>query len=343
MRRLAAILALVALGAASCSDDSAVPPSTTSPSITAPTTTTSPPTMTTTTLPASSVPSTAPTPVIGPAAAEFCALTPLTAEPVVVASSALTEISGIAASRQHDRLLWAHNDSGDSARLHLIDADTGADLGVWPLEGASAFDWEDMAIHSDAAGVHRIYVADLGDNFRIRRDIRIYRVVEPADPTMPAPLSVEEFIFIYPDGPTDAESLFVDPETGDVIIVSKSWDDSPTSIYRGPADTPPATPTELEKVGEVDLSGLHPLATAAEITADGRVIGLRTINEVLLWDRPPGVDVATAMAGEPCLALAASEAQGEALTFLPDGSGYITISEGDNPPVHWFRIDSAAG
>ena len=33
------------------------------------------------------------------------------------------------------------------------------------------------------------------------------------------------------------------------------------------------------------------------------------------------------------------EVQGEAITFLPDGSGYITISEGLNPPINRFATE----
>lgn len=323
---LAAALALAALAivAIGCGDDTAPPP-TTAPATTAPPPTTAP---TSTTVPSPASPS----------AAELCALIPPTTEAVVVESAVLTETSGLAASRQHDGLLWAHNDSGGSARLHLIDADTGADLGAWSLTGASAFDWEDMAIATDGDGRHHLFAADLGDNFRIRGDIRIYRSPEPADVAAPGALDAEEFVFTYPDGATDAESFFIDPETGDFIIVSKSWDDSPTTIYRAAADTAVETPTELERVGEIDLSGFHPLVTAADITADGRVIGLRTPDEVLLWDRPPGVDIATAMGAVPCVAPSEAERQGEALAFLPDGDGYITISEGANPPVHRFEI-----
>lgn len=316
----------------------------------APTTTSSPVTTSTTAAPASTTTSTITTPTITTpttttvaaasptTAADLCALTPPSSEPVLVETAALTEASGIAVSRRHEGLLWAHNDSGDGARLYLLDLETGADMGTWPLEGAAAFDWEDMALTTPADGRSFLYAADFGDNFRFRPDIRIHRAEEPTEIATPGPLVSEELIFTYPDGATDAESLFIDPDTGDVIVIAKSWDDSPTSIYRGPSDTEPGTSTELEKIGEVDLTDWHPLATAADISASGRVIGLRTIDEVLLWDRPAGVDIATAMAGEPCKAPSITEPQGEALAFLPDGSGYVTISEGAKPPIHRFRI-----
>ena len=337
--RLSSIFLSLALGlvAAGCGSAELAAESTTTAATTARVSTTAAPT---TAAPTTAAPTTAFPAPRGPTAGALCSLTPPAEEPVVVASNALTEVSGIAMSRQHQGLAWAHNDSGDSARLHLVDTETGADLGVWPLEGAFALDWEDMAIHSRGDDNH-LYVADFGDNFRFRPNIRIYRAEEPTDPTTPGPLAVEEFVFTYPDGATDAESLFIDPDSGDFVIVSKSRDDSPTSIYRGPAQTEPGARTTLEKIGEVDLTDLHPLVTAADITADGAVIGLRTIDEVLLWERPAGADIGTVMATAPCVAPTAPEPQGEALAFLPDGSGYVTISEGANPPIHRFELGTA--
>ena len=332
MRRATFSLALLLLVVACSASESVGPPTTTA---TAPATTAAPATTTAVTTTA------APRPP-GPTAAELCGLVTSSAEPAAVASDSLTEISGIAVSRQHEGLLWAHNDSGSRARLFLVDGATGADLGAWPLDGASAFDWEDMAIGTGPDGTH-LYAADFGDNFRFRRDIRIYRALEPTDVSTPMPLPADEFIFIYPDGATDAESLFIDPANGDFIILSKSWDDGPTVIYRGAAGTETDTPTELERIGEVDLTGFNPLATAADITVDARVIGLRTLDEVLLWDRPAGVDIGTAMSVAPCVAPSIPEPQGEALAFLPDGSGYVTISEGANPTIHRFTIARLAG
>lgn len=327
----AAALAVVLLAASCSGSESGSPATTTAPPTTVPSTTVS----TTTTAPPTT---TEPLPEPGPTAAELCALTPPVTEAVVVEAALLTEISGIAISRQHANRIWAHNDSGGSPRLHLIDADLGADLGAWPLAEAGAFDWEDMAIHTTPDGLHHLYAADFGDNFRIRADIRIYRAGEPDDLSTPAPLETDEFVFTYPGEVSDAESFFVDPSTGDFIVITKSWDDTPTGVYRAPADTEPDTPTELEKIGEIDLTGLSPFTTAADITVDGSVIGVRTYQEILLWDRAPGQGIGDALNEAPCLAPAAPERQGEALAFFADGSGYMTISEGENPPINRFAI-----
>ena len=43
-----------------------------------------------------------------------------------------------------------------------------------------------------------------------------------------------------------------------------------------------------------------------------------------------------ALAGQPCTIPQKSEPQGEAIAFLADGSGYVTVSEGVNQPVWLF-------
>jgi hypothetical protein len=326
---LAAVAVGLVLTVGACADDrgDAAPLTTTS------TTTTT--TLTTTTTTTAALTTTTEAPRV--TAETLCANAGLEAGDVLVGSDLLTEVSGIAASRQHQGLIWAHNDSGGEPRVHLIGAD-GADLGQWYFDGAEAFDWEDMAIGPGPDDVDHLYAADFGDNFSIRTEVQVHRTPEPTDVTTAQPLGVETFTFTYPGGARDAESLLVDPISGDIHIISKSWDENPPAIYRAAATTETGTTTELQAVGALDLTGFNPLTTAAAISADGTVIALWTYADVLLWDRDPAESVADAMARPPCVAPGAVEQQGEAITFLPEGSGYVTISEGLNPPINRFVI-----
>jgi len=254
-----------------------------------------------------------------------------------VASPTLTEISGLVASRAHEAVLWALDDSGGAAAVSAIRGDDGADLGTWTLAGVTNLDWEDLAIGSGPDG-DLLYVADIGDNLRSRTDVRVHRVREP-DPTDGSGeiAEVDTLVFTYPDGPHDAESLFIDPESGDLVIVTKNWDGGPAGIYRAPGDLTTGTSTVLEAVGSVDLRSFGQLATGADISADGSVIALRTYGSVLLWWRQDGATVAETMGGGPCEAPTVNEAQGETVAIQPDGGGYVTVSEGANPPVNAFR------
>src|SRR5690606_21021400 len=137
----------------------------------------------------------------------------------------LVEASGLAVSRDQPGVLWAHNDSGDTARVFAFGED-GSKLGIFTLDGAEAVDWEDMALGPDVddAGepvddADALYLADFGDNAAGRDTVSVYRVPEPEVAAGQAPVretvgDVERFTFTYPDGPRDAEALFVDRADG---------------------------------------------------------------------------------------------------------------------------------
>ena len=59
--------------------------------------------------------------------------------------TAITEASGIAASRKNPGVLWVHNDSGDVNRVFAL-TPAGTHLGIYTITGAGAVDWEDLAI-----------------------------------------------------------------------------------------------------------------------------------------------------------------------------------------------------
>jgi len=79
-----------------------------------------------------------------------------------IAGGQLKEISGLAASRRHPGILWAHND-GPDGRLFAIRTN-GTTAAVFAL-AASVTDLEDIAIGpGPAPGTPHLYVGDIGDN-----------------------------------------------------------------------------------------------------------------------------------------------------------------------------------
>lgn len=256
-----------------------------------------------------------------------------------VAATDLTETSGVVASRRQPGVLWSHNDSGGDAEVFALGGD-GAGLGRVEVTDASAFDWEDIALGPGADGTDQLYPGDIGDNASARpgngSPVRIYRVPEP-DASATATAEAVAFDLTYADGPRDAETLLVDPVSGDVFIVSKQWDGSPAGLYRLPADTATAAaaPVEaltLERVGDLPATA-GTLVTGGDVAADGTMVALRTYPAVWLWDRDPEQTLAQTLADPPTCRIPVPEPQGEAVAFTPDGQGFVTISEGENPPV----------
>jgi hypothetical protein len=276
----------------------------------------------------------------GVSAAELCADAAQADDAPTVGTEDLTEVSGIALSRQSEGVLWAHNDSGGAAEVFAVGLD-GADRGRVAIEGVEAFDWEDMALAPGPDGADRLYLGDIGDNNGARDEIVVHRLAEP--PVPPAGIAAgttagaEPLTLTYADGPRDAETLLADPSTGDLLVVSKQWDGGAVGVYRVPAEATPGTPVAMERVGDVPaLAG--EMVTGGDVSPDGSLVALRTYFGVQVWDRGAGQTVADALAGEPCDAPAPFEVQGEALAFTPDGRGYVTIAEGASPRVNRFHL-----
>jgi hypothetical protein len=270
-----------------------------------------------------------------------CQGTLVASTPGTVVNDAVDELSGIVAGRRTDGVWWAHNDSGDVARVFAVAAD-GRDLGEFDLPGASAVDWEDIAAGpGPTSGVDYLYVGDIGDNTKTRASVTVYRMREPAvDTSVVAPppphllTGVSAMTFTYPDGPHDAEALLVDPQSGDLFIVTKDFS-GVGQVFRAPPDLADGSTTVLQQVATVSL-GFLGAVTAADVTPGGDVVGLRTYFSVVLFPRPPGSSLADALAQPSCNGAVVSEPQGEALAFTRDGRGYVTSSEGTHPPLHLF-------
>ena len=90
----------------------------------------------------------------------------------------------------------------------------------------------------------------------------------------------------------------------------------------------------LERVAEFDIGES---ISAADLSADGRVIAVRTPTRVLLFDRPATLSIAAALAEEPCEAASAPERQGEAIACIPTG-GATTLSERESATRNDFRL-----
>ena len=265
-----------------------------------------------------------------------------------VADPDLTEISGLAASRVHPDVLWTHNDSGGQPALHAM-ADDGTDLGSYVVAGASATDWEDLAAGPGTEPDRSyLYAADIGDNDAVRPSVTVYRVPEPdAAPTgAGGTLRGTETIEVrYPDGPADAEALLVDPVTGDLVIVTKSYAGRSHVLEAPAAALVEGSPVTLADAGTITIRppldgvGLPGTAvTGGDIAPDGSVVLLRTYQSVLAFARADGQSVADALQGTSCEAPEADEPQGEAVAFTSAGDAYVTVSEGSSQPIHRIAV-----
>jgi len=238
-------------------------------------------------------------------------------QPLCTPSTALTrlagvsEASGIALSRRTPGIIWSHNDSGAPV-LFAFDT-SGKARGRVPVTGMSVDDWEDLAVGPCAQG-SCLYLADIGDNNRGRRQITIYRVPEPR-PEDKATAPVEALHAVYPDGPRDAEALFVAPG-GQILLISKD-DPRTTALYR-------LRQPAAGRTGKLEFMARLPLdrATGAGTSPDGVWVAVRTNNELLLYRTQDLIGGGNAQPRRFDLA-ALREPQGEGVALGADGLVYL--------------------
>jgi hypothetical protein len=256
----------------------------------------------------------------------------------------ITELSGLAASRKNPGVLYAHNDSGDTARFFAMTT-SGARLGRFNLPGASAVDWEDMAVGPCPAG-SCLFLGDIGDNRTVRTDYGIYRVTEP---TLAAGVDVgeqtvafERFAYQYPAGAKfNAETLLVHPVTGEVFIVTKMTTGVVSTVYRFPQPLNAAATATLEKVAELLVPDTADLPlTGGSFAPCGNALLLRMYNRLVELRLPVGsTDWNALFTVAPFRVAVAVEQQGEAVAYSADGRAYFTASEGTGQKLS--RVDCA--
>jgi len=247
----------------------------------------------------------------------------------------LPELSGLAASRQHAGIYWAHNDSGHALEVYAIRGD-GTLVATFAIHEAVASDLEDIAVGPCTPTDPRVclYLADTGDNLRSRSRVQILRVVEPAT-LHSGPLIADTFSFTYPDGAHDAEALLVDPRTAEIYVVTKSIASLGT-VYR--IDRP-GIARQGKAVRGASLStpgGFDAFVTGASVHPSGTRILLRTYLGVWEYRRPGARGIADVLEASPTAIPGALQPQGEAITYTADGTSYVVGSEGAATSL--FRI-----
>ena len=269
--------------------------------------------------PADGPPSASPSPssTAGPTAATY-------GPPVVLGrlDPAVDESSGLAASRRNPGLVWTHNDSGDEPVVHCADRQAGS-CGSWRVTGATARDWEDMAVGpGPVPGVSYLYLGDIGDNLGDQEHVTVYRVPEPAAPAPPggqaATEAAERIRLRYADGPHNAEALLVHPATGDIYVVIK--EPLSADVYKADPDG------VLQRIAGLAVG--TGLVTGGDISPDGRRVALCTYAGGFELELPPGLDEFDAIWEQPLKGVnLPPRTQGEAVAYRLDGNALLTTSE----------------
>lgn len=252
---------------------------------------------------------------------------------VALSNGSITEASGIADSKRNKGYCWVLEDSGNPPRLFLLKHD-GLVADSVLLEGAVNRDWEDMArADGPDEGKSYLYIGDIGDNNAQHPDCVIYRLEEPPAGVGTA-TGVETIRYQYPDGPRDAEALLIAPHSRDIYIITKR--DSLSRVYRLPYPQSTDTITEATYLFELPYTGVVSAATSP----DGRELIVKTYTTLYYYAGNGRETPADLLKKQPGQLGYQIEAQGEAVSFGLENSGFFTLSEevlGIRPTLDFYR------
>jgi hypothetical protein len=248
----------------------------------------------------------------------------------------LREASGLAPSMVEPGLFWAVNDSGNAPILYAVGAD-GAARGRVRVRGVANSDWEALGsgpCPPDLPSRACLYIADIGDNGRERRQVRIEIVVEPA-PGAKVVVPAMRLRATYEGGPRDAEVLLVHPANGALFIVEKTQREVAGDGAGLFALKPTATEgvVQAKRIGRiagrtVDRQFAGPFTDGA-ILPDGSRFVIRDYRRTYLAELDPTAPEIT-LAPFP----SAPVSQGETLAIADRGRSIVFTSEGRFSPTH---------
>lgn len=281
--------------------------------------------------------------LVSPGVTKPAAGSPYAAPKVVgkITAADITESSGIAASRCNSGVLWTHNDSGDDAFIFAINV-KGEVLGTWKVQQASNIDWEDIAAFKDNAGKCWLYIGEIGDNKTKRPEHAVYRVPEPrvtgeTRSTKKDPLvaqGAESLKFSYPDYDQDAETLMVQPKSGDIYVLTKRVS-GPSGVYRIKANFGIAQAQKAQHVADVSVPSIpNGLLTGGDISPDGQRVILCDYAQAYELALPAGSQNFDDVWKSPPVSVELGKREnGESVCYSVDGSSIFATSERKNSPV----------
>gem|GEM_PF-1444353 len=191
-----------------------------------------------------------------------------------ITDARIPESSALVQSTADPDLAYTINDSGNETAVYVVELATGDVVGTTTLD-VEADDTEAMAIGTD----DQLYVADIGDNGADRERVVLYALEQPA--AGDATVSPDAYKIRYLDGPSDAETLLVDPVTGRMSIVTKNL--LAGSVYRLPRTLRTDRVNVARPVSDVSVTGV---VTDGAYLPDGSGILLRTYIDIVVYAAP---------------------------------------------------------
>lgn len=217
----------------------------------------------------------------------------------------VTESSGLARDTTAG-LYWTVNDSGDTSRAVAVDASG-------EVRGEVAYTAAVVDVEAVARTPDGLYLADIGDNYRDRDFVTVYRLV---DPTPGATSTYNAWDLRYADGEAhDAEAIAVTAE-GRLLVITKEQE---AGVWAAPATPTGGGVNTLERIGDAPS-----WVTDATVLDDGRIAVRGYLSVSVLDPEDFSVQASAPLPLQP---------QGESLTQSLDGEALLVGSEGRRSQV----------
>jgi len=250
----------------------------------------------------------------------------------------LVEASGLAAALESPGVLFSHNDSGDGARVFVVGASDASDLGQIALTATTFVDAEDIAAAPcpDRSGPC-LWIADTGDNARVRPEVSLFVIREPTVDTAVglgdvATDEIWRFRFTYEGGPVDVEAVVVTPDASRVFLFEKLDADAVRAFaLEAPFDEDDVATASVVATFEppgLAFVSLGRAITAADLHPSGR-LAMRVYSGIYEYRFNGSQSIEDIADVDPTLVTLGpfSEPQGEALAYGGGGTDLFSVSE----------------
>lgn len=258
---------------------------------------------------------------------------------VVFEDKRIRESSGLARSFRNQNAIWTHNDSGDSARLFLVDLKTGRTLNTCKLDLGRPRDWEDMASFNMGERP-MLVVGDVGSNRNGKRPRRLHFIDEPIFPadSNGKTLEVQTWAtieFQFEDGFPDCEAIGVDATSRSVFLISKSWGSS-CGIYE--LDLPSHAGLSSQSARRLAKFNLA-MVTAMDIHPDGKRMLILSYHSIWEFRRKDGQPWRDALAATPrIIRIPPLGSQVEGICYAGRDNLFHLSTEGRRTPIWTSRV-----
>jgi hypothetical protein len=196
-----------------------------------------------------------------------------------ILDSTLLENSGLLLWNNH---FWTFNDSGGKNEIYGLDFNTGKILYTIQIKNSTNVDWEDIAQDKNF-----IYIAETGNNFGSRHDLKIYRIRKKDINSNPfQEITADSISFSFADQLDftpffqkthfDCEALMVINDS--LFVFTKDWSQNITKIYGFPSRP------NFYNVFPIDSFNVKGLITGADILPNGKyaLIGYKNFHS-FIW------------------------------------------------------------